>query len=663
MAPYTPSIPRARGTRGARNEPSSAHDRGAGEGRGSRGVDVKLGQELATRETEKERVIVLDSDSDSDSDDSDDDGAGSSPEPAPPSLPHSSLGSSARTVEVGDRTTRATAELPTPRRRFSGLWDLGELKTPTNKTTGLAPRQSASSAKDKNSESRRFLDTPSIPASSRSLDSTYPPKPLFGEAGDVEDNKKNVKFSGTSRQQPATTASSTSTTTAHQKSTLPRNSSSILPPTLFPAVKSRVYSTPRPAVQRDINNESKKLEAFGFVSAASLVAGAATPTTRNAAVVTPTPTFKSNSLSHSVAKPVNQCGSGQGEPAQAQSRKHQSLPRTTQNTPAAVTPVPIVEAKPISKPTRRGTIQGQTSSLQPLPRTPENPMAAKQAPTSSVGSYHDPYAISSDSDSDSDSDDEDSNGKPHNIPSLKSLSSFAEPADAHETASDVEAVLNQFPVWLNSPSPTELGSSYLAASTPPRPTIDVRPIATTRPSKRSYEDEDEDDDGGKTKDKEGKEQRRVRFRRGDDGSPSPTKRAAISDESRRPPARRIPPPPPPSSFFSSASIEGIAAPSRKTTALGADPHSNRHPRTSPDRNHNQGHPLRRGKSAPIKEEEEEGEEGRSGKETKKKKKKKKKRKKKKGRPSGDNKTACRHRNRNRRREIGRPGETLAGGLV
>ncbi len=109
MAPYTPSIPRARGTRGARNEPSSAHDRGAGEGRGSRGVDVKLGQELATRETEKERVIVIDSDSDSDSDDSDDDGAGSSPEPAPPSLPHSSLGSSARTVEVGDRTTRATA--------------------------------------------------------------------------------------------------------------------------------------------------------------------------------------------------------------------------------------------------------------------------------------------------------------------------------------------------------------------------------------------------------------------------------------------------------------------------------------------------------------------------------------------------------------------------
>ncbi|KAI1428098.1 hypothetical protein F5Y12DRAFT_74132 [Xylaria sp. FL1777] len=650
MAPYTPSIPGACVAERARVAPSSTYGRGASQTRRTSGADLKLDKGLATREAVQERAIVIDSDSDSTSDNGGDDEISSSAGPTVTSLPPSSADSLARTAGAESRIGRAaTAGLPTTttRRWFSG-WDPVEFKTtpkntsshasdhsrllvkdtntpstfstskfsdgtyPTKRNIGVDPLQGVSSKKGANIASRGVLGVPSTLASSNTSERNNPPKFLFGSKADDIDNKKNIN-SQILRQKPTTTAVSTTAAPANRNGILPRTSS-LTPHKFLPALKARTYSTPRPGTERSTNNGSNKLKAFGFVSETSPIPETTTVTTQNAAAITSTPILKSNSISHSMVEPIHNGLSRHMEPVQVQSRKPQSSPQTTQNASAPLTPVLKVEAKSISKPTNREAIQDKTGDVL-VPSTPENRMAIKQAPTlsSSVGTYGDPYTISSDSDSD-DNDDDNGNSKPHNLLSLRRLSSFVETPKKHETASDVEAVLNQFPVWFDSPSPSELRPSYSAMSTP------TRPSTTAWPSKRLW------DDGRNNTGKEGKQKRCIRFSGHDGLSPSPTKRIATLDRSNYSPTRHI-----------SSSVERITIPNKKMTAIGVDTNSNRHASLNLSNNHNHSRefPLTREKSTPTKE---------KGAEEKRAKKKKKKKKKV---HTCGNKTACRYRNQHR----------------
>ncbi|TGJ83019.1 hypothetical protein E0Z10_g5733 [Xylaria hypoxylon] len=645
MAPSAPSTPGARDKRGSRRGLSSTYDTAGAQASGIRGcreVGVRPGQRLATREAVKE-VIVIDSDSDSysysesgsDDGDGDSDGIGSSAEPAPAPapaplpLPVPAAGSSLKRVPVEGRTDRtSTADLLTPQRQFSGFWDLVESKTPTKKIGSQASGPSGLFVTNTNTPSR---------APRGSLGSTYARRPTpSGKVAGVKDEKTDIKVT-VSRQKPAASTSTTTTTavTTTRNGTLPRHSSPVLPPTMAPAVKARVYSAPRPGPRRNINSGSKKLEAFGFVSAASLLAaGTATVTTRNAGAITPTPILKPSSISQPIAKPIKKEAFRPTEVVRAQPKNLQSPPRTTHDTSTAITPVPI------AKPIHRDTIKvEEASNLRPLPRTPENTTAAKRAAvlSSSIGTYGDPYAISSDSDSD-----DDGNGELRSVLSVKSLNSFAETAGAHETASDVEAVLNQFPAWLDSPIPPGHRSSYLATSTTTRPTANARPATIVRSSKRLW------DYGDKNESREGKEKRRIIFAGGDGFSPSPvpTKRAAspikritsteqiaILGRSSPAPARQV-----------ASHIERINGPVKKITAFGVNPNSSGHINLNSNYNHNhnhnhnhnqeqdqdQDHRVIRENTPPPKEKGE----------------KKKKKKKRKVRSSG-NKTSCRYRNHNR----------------
>ncbi|KAI0964843.1 hypothetical protein F4678DRAFT_366300 [Xylaria arbuscula] len=420
--------------------------------------------------------------------------------------------------------------------------------SPEKKTLGRAP---TSSEKETHTPSRRLLPTSSSLMISESEGSGPLSKPLFGGKASLVENSKNEKNPGISQLKSAKTGSGTTAIAANRSGILSRNTSSI-PPTLPPAVKERVYSTSGPGARRNISNGPKKLEAFGFVSASSLVAGnataTATATTRNAA----SPMLKPASTFHSIPKPTNQSVAQRMNPVQLQS----ATPPTTQKTASAPrTPVLIVKTELRSKHIDLGSIPARTDTPPPLPRTPENPKAVKWGLplSSSIGTAGDPYAISSDSDSDTDDydggnvindrdgDDNTSSNrddeKQHSIPPLKLLKSFTEPNDAQqETASDVEAVLKQFPVWLDSPSPTELKYSYEVSSGILRPAIPTRASAKTSADGHSNVNEKDvrnGRDGGKRGEGEGRGKRHIRFSGdGDDAFgpySSPTKRAAVAD--------------------------------------------------------------------------------------------------------------------------------------
>ncbi|KAI0545111.1 hypothetical protein F4679DRAFT_562365 [Xylaria curta] len=317
----------------------------------------------------------------------------------------------------------------------------------------------------------------------------------------------------TSRQKPNSTL-----TTAAITSSLPRPSS-VLPPTFAPAVKPQLYSASRPGRKRNVDIGSKKLEAFGFVSATSLLPRTTTrdattipPTITNtqnapaAAAVTTLPKVKLEPVSKPTFKTIKR------EEAQILGGSRGPLLQATQNTAGVATPTSI--SKTISKPIKQEPSQVRFSAARPLPQTPEKPTRARQAhtPSYSSGTYRDPYAISSDSEDDASNR---RNGNPHSCPPLKS---FDEIADTYETASDVEAVLNQFPAWLDSPSPTELRSSY------------SRPAATSssRPGKRLWGGDGRGRDSG----------RRVRFCEGDGFSTSPVPAKRTSTAVASPPSRR-----------------------------------------------------------------------------------------------------------------------------
>ncbi|KAI0871990.1 hypothetical protein GGS24DRAFT_469217 [Hypoxylon argillaceum] len=360
------------------------------------------------------------------------------------------------------------------------------------KTSGLGPRQSSSSARGMNTYTLNYrpLGTPSTRALSGSLNGIYPLRPrLSGEAGETAPKKTYMNV-GISQENTAPTAGATAIVTTSLDPALLRNPRPILPPTFPPAVKARIYSNvSRGGSQRKMDTGSKNLDTFGFTS---------------------------------TALPVARTGST-SQPDMA----------TTVFAPPASTcqPKPIPIPKPTTKRIKQETQeppQPRTATLPLLPRTPERPATTKRAhtwTTPSTGTYADPYTLSSDSESDDDANDN-SNKETYNLPPL---GSFTNILDMHETASDVEAVLDQFPAWLSSPSTPELRSSYLTASSPSRPIIAPRPSA--RP--RNME--------GENRDKERRESRRVRFGEGDGFSPSPVpqKRATPAIQGSIPPTRRI----------------------------------------------------------------------------------------------------------------------------
>lgn len=385
------------------------------------------------------------------------------------------------------------------------------------------PRRDGSSIKDTDTSGRPLLYTPSAVTPSSSPYGTQSSKvcvelcPLFHKnrsavlIADVRQSRSSRKNAavirekadtniGTSRQKPNNTpAPATPFAVANSKGTLPRPSSSALPLTFQPAVKPRIYSTSQPSGKRNAKIGPQRLETFGFVSATSLMP---TTTKRNPTIVPPvsniqdavsattlTPILEPNLVRKPISKPIKQ------EEVHLLGSSRASLPHATRNLAAAATSSPI--SKFTSKPIKREGPEIRISGPQPLPQTPERPRSTKRVrtPSYSTGTYRDPYAISSDSDSNNDGDNN-RDCKPHSCPPLKS---FAESADTHETASDVEAVLNQFPAWLDSPSPTELRSGYLGAS---------RPTAASRPGKRMW------GDGVANRGRVGRENRRVGF--GDD---------------------------------------------------------------------------------------------------------------------------------------------------
>ncbi|TRX98083.1 hypothetical protein FHL15_001293 [Xylaria flabelliformis] len=265
----------------------------------------------------------------------------------------------------------------------------------SKKTNGLVHRRGESSIKDADTSGRGFLHTPCSFTSSNSPRGAQLSKSQSCRTSDGIE---------TSRQKPNNTL--TPAAIKSSEPALPRPSST-LPLAFAPAVKPRIYSASRPGGRQNVDIKSKKLEAFGFVSATSLLPR---NTTRDATTIPPI--------------------------------------TNTQNAPAAaVTTLPNAKLEPVSKTTSKPIKQEPSkvrfSATRLLPRTPEKPVRAKRAhtPSYSSGTHKDPYAISSDSD----------DGNPYSCPPLRS---FAEIADTYETASDVEAVLNQFPAWLDSPSPT-----------------------------------------------------------------------------------------------------------------------------------------------------------------------------------------------------------------
>ncbi|KAJ2978876.1 hypothetical protein NUW58_g7355 [Xylaria curta] len=490
----------------------------------------------------------------------------------------------------GSKRHAPTADLPTPQYRSCEIQHYGHPKTPTKKTSDRVTVGDIDRAR------RRIPNTPSTLAPSSSLDSTYPtgkvavPPPrhagspakdtdrsnhvLFNtftptaptnnghcalekprsskEMGEGEYEKPDVKV-GVSRHKAV--ATSIAVAVGNRNAALSRNSSLTSPPMPPPAVKARVYSAARPSSRRNIDIRSKKLEAFGFVSAASLLPRTIAANKWNAGPVTPIPDrqnctastvfsptliLKPKARLESISKHIQQGG------VRVQRNSHQPLPHTTQNVATAtMVATTTLTSKSIKKEIKQEHAQAQAGFAQPLPRTPEKPRTTKRicTPSHSIGSYGDPYTISSDSDSNGE---ENSGGRPCIPPALKT---FVEITDAHETASDVEAVLNQFPSWLDSPSPTELRSNHAAMHCLSQSTTSARSVITAHPNKRWR------DDGVKDWSKEGRENRRVRF--DEDGglgpSPFPMKHTPSSSQSA-----------PPSSSITAPEIQ--ASPARRWTS-------------------------------------------------------------------------------------------------
>ncbi|KAI1162606.1 hypothetical protein F5B18DRAFT_376944 [Nemania serpens] len=170
-------------------------------------------------------------------------------------------------------------------------------------------------------------------------------------------------------------------------------------------------------------------------------------------------------------------------------------------------PVPISQQPTYTfkRATSEAAVVVEAQPRTPQPRTPQpRPRSNARPPAyytpSSASTSGDPYLISSGSDSDSDSDtypnaDNDINGHgkgnggsnraSRNPPALKSFAKF-DFADAHEPASDVEAVLEEFPAWLrSSPCPTVPRKAVSArAAAPPtlHPTLQSSTTTTVRPT-------------------------------------------------------------------------------------------------------------------------------------------------------------------------------------
>ncbi|KAI0854832.1 hypothetical protein F4860DRAFT_498179 [Xylaria cubensis] len=304
----------------------------------------------------------------------------------------------------------------------------------SKKTNGLVHRRGESSIKDADTSGRGFLHTPCSFTSSSSPRGAQLSKSQSSRGSDgIETSRQKSNNTLT----PAVIKSS--------EPALPRPSSA-LPPAFAPAVKPRIYSASRPGGRQNVDIRSKKLEAFGFVSATSLLPRNSTrdattippiTNTQNAAAaaVTTLPNVKLEPVSKPALKPIKR------EEVQILCDSRKPLLQATQNAATVATPPSI--SRTISKPIKQEPPQVQFSATRLLPQTPEKPVRAKRThtPSYSSGTYKDPYAISSDSE----------DGNPYSCPPLRS---FAEIADTYETASDVEAVLNQFPAWLDSPSPT-----------------------------------------------------------------------------------------------------------------------------------------------------------------------------------------------------------------
>ncbi|KAI0437356.1 hypothetical protein F4803DRAFT_556091 [Xylaria telfairii] len=392
---------------------------------------------------------------------------------------------------------------------WSALGPCSSLNGPhsSGKTDVLVPRRDGPSIKDANTSGSHLLHTPSTVALPSSPHGNQSSKSRSSRQVGVAIPGKVDTNIGTSRRKPNTTpAPATPFAIANSNSTSPGFSSSPLPPTFQPAVKPRIYSASQPSGKRNVNVGPQRLEAFGFVSGASLMPAT---TKRNPNTVPPvsnirdavsaatlTSILEPEPVRKPISKPIKQeevhiLGSSRG-----------LISRATRNIAATAKSSPI--SKLTSKPMKQEAPEINTTILQPLPQTPKRPRSTKRVrtPSYSTGTYRDPYAISSDSESSND-DDNNRNFKPHSCPPLKS---FAESSDTHETASDVEAVLNQFPAWLDSPNPAELRSSYLGAS---------RPSSSSRPGKRLR------GDGVVNRGRVGRENRPTRFGDGGGFSTSP----------------------------------------------------------------------------------------------------------------------------------------------
>lgn len=497
-------------------------------------------------------------------------------------------------LSTGSLTRSHTQEPHTPKGRFSGLWDHTDNKALTTTKEEQYRTPSLSGLASKNAAT-----TSTFAASKLQKDTSSTAKAMSSPFRQSESSAKALSLANHGALHSPTSSSSSRARKSeliatNYKKTLLKSSpstTSSLPP---PAVKSRIYSSPRSSSQRKSANGSKNLESFGFVPATLLPARANTAVSRSAAAAaTPTPTSNSTLnppfQSHYTSKDIKQEDPGHAEPLRAQSIQNQLSAKTSRSTAATVACVPKVEAQSVAKLRHIAAeaIRVQSSNLLQSPQTPENPKNASKHSaclSSSAGSRADPYSISSDSDSDDDDtgddgtititrqdrDDGNKNENENNDrnsitkPSpLKSLSSFAEiPSSSHETASDVEAVLNQYSAWFDSPSPTmsrprrDLGQGSNTATptastgttiTTPTTAVaaagndsaNVRTAPPAWPTKRLW------DNSGKKADSTGsREKRRVRFSEddGDAFSPSPlppAKRIAIKKESIHPSAGRI----------------------------------------------------------------------------------------------------------------------------
>ncbi|KAI0114165.1 hypothetical protein GGR51DRAFT_505714 [Nemania sp. FL0031] len=496
MAPSTTS--RARSSQGGVVPPSTKH-RSIGAKESSGGLRPGQSLPLRPRATGRGReVIIIDSeDSDSGSEyiDSGDEPVRSSP----------------RGSLLKPTGGTPTVSLPTPPTKKPGIHAIakgsdtvryGTLDTPSSlappsildtyqleKTNGIVPRRSRSSVNDIDARNHRLPATPSTLVPSSSLDDNRPFSPRPTDKTRQMVHEKAHSNMGTSREGLASTATANSASATRFSGTLPSD-----PAPVFPlAVKTRIYSNSQHGSLRNTSSGPQRLEAFGFKPATKPAARTTNTMKRDAAAISttaPTPICKTKPKFMATPK--------------------MAIKRLMQEAEAPV------QVHTIISPT--------------VPQTPRQPISARRASnwsSPSIGTSGDPYMLSSDNDSDSDVDDNvKKNGQSHKPRSLKSFSNIT---DIHETASDVEAVLDQFPAWLTTPSPPDPRSAYRSVPSSSQPSTASRPSARPR------------SDGGGTRGSAYRENRRVRFGGGDGFSPSPVppKRTAAPPEQAGSHTKRI----------------------------------------------------------------------------------------------------------------------------